>query len=73
MPDKQLKRTPIRHEDKKLEREMENVFQQMNQIVSTAKDRTFIFYVAETSGGSATKKLTLELNKYGIVTKLELV
>lgn len=70
--DKQLKRTPIRFEDSDLERETENIYRQMNNITNTEKNRTFEFYVAKTKGAAANSKLTVELNKYGIVTKLEL-
>lgn len=73
-----IKRTPIRFlegdevDSEEVEKEFDNVFKQVNQMLAEKPSTKLEFYVAETSGGSVTKKLNIEINEYGIVTKLSL-
>jgi len=70
----ELKRTPIRFvkevipED--VEKEFDNTYKQLNQMLGDTASTKLEFYVAETSGSAVTKKLNIEINKYGVVTKL---
>lgn len=75
---RQIKRTPIRFlkgdevDSEEVEKEFDNVVKQVNQMLAEKPNKKLEFFVAETSGGSATKKLNIEMNEFGIVTKLSL-
>ncbi len=74
----ELKRTPIRFikeaeiKPEELEKEFDNTYKQLNQMLGDTATTKLEFYVAESSGGAVTKKLNIEINKYGVVTKLSL-
>ena len=75
---RQIKRTPIRFQEgdevdsEEVEKEFDNVFKQVNQMLAGKGSIKLEFYVSETDGGSVDKKLNIEINEFGVVTKLAL-
>lgn len=69
-----IKRNPTKFPDvKNLDHTFDELYKQLNDVVSKAKSHSFTFYAAETSGGTATKKVTIEFNSYGIIKKFEII
>lgn len=69
-----IKRNPTKFPDiKDLDYTFDEVYKQLNDVVSKAKSHSFTFFAAETSGGTATKQITIEFNSYGIIKKFEIV